>query len=318
MQDLRLVLIILGVIAIAVLVIHGFWSNKKNQVKPLDDKPLNKVDHTAKDSQGFDSDGIGSKRVIKVSEPSSKAEFSKVDVATDKIEPQFDSSFGEVDKSSVVDDLSDNAVPEVSIAIDNTDKVLEQVSAGEDKHETIKSDDLVVTTAKTEPVLASGDQQNAEPQSVNQSSEEQVFVLNVMAAEDKPINGAVLLQELLTLGFKFGEMDIFHRHVDSAGKGPVIFSLTNIVKPGTFDIDNMEQFQTPGVSLFMMYPCANQASVNYAMMLNAAEHLAQAVNGAVFNGAREQLTADMIAEDKACIVRLEQMALQKQSMQKQQ
>ena len=64
MQDLRLVLIILGFIAIVALITHGLWSNKKNQVKPLKDKPLSKVDANVKDKQGFDLDGIGEKRVV--------------------------------------------------------------------------------------------------------------------------------------------------------------------------------------------------------------------------------------------------------------
>ena len=64
MQDLRLVLIILGFMAIAALIAHGLWSNKKNQVKPLKDKPLDKLDQNLKDRQGFDLDGIGEKRVV--------------------------------------------------------------------------------------------------------------------------------------------------------------------------------------------------------------------------------------------------------------
>ena len=42
-------------------------------------------------------------------------------------------------------------------------------------------------------------------------------------------------------------MNIFHRHVDNAGNGKVLFSIANMLKPGVFDPDNMEQFSTQGV-----------------------------------------------------------------------
>ncbi|MFC4699097.1 cell division protein ZipA [Glaciecola siphonariae] len=102
-----------------------------------------------------------------------------------------------------------------------------------------------------------------------------VLVLNVRASNDNPISGAALLPMLLTLGFKFGEHDIFHRHVNTNGKGPILFSLTNMFKPGVFDIDNIENFTTYGVSLFMMLPIEGDAQQVFNMMHNAARKIAE-------------------------------------------
>ncbi|MCU7554292.1 cell division protein ZipA [Alteromonas sp. ASW11-19] len=122
------------------------------------------------------------------------------------------------------------------------------------------------------------------------AGEQEVLVLNVRAPEDEPISGAALLPMLLTLGFKFGEQDIFHRHVNSNGKGPVLFSLANMFKPGVFDIDNLETFTTHGVSLFMILPIEGDPHQVFNMMHNAARKIADEFNAQVLDGRRSVLT----------------------------
>lgn len=120
--------------------------------------------------------------------------------------------------------------------------------------------------------------------------QQEVLVLNVKAPEDNPISGAALLPMLLTLGFKFGDQDIFHRHVNSNGKGPVLFSLANMFKPGVFDIDNLENFNTQGVSLFMMLPIEGDPHQVFNMMHNAARKISEEFSAVVLDGRRNPLT----------------------------
>ncbi|WP_100657137.1 cell division protein ZipA [Alteromonas flava] len=130
-------------------------------------------------------------------------------------------------------------------------------------------------------------------QSVESSSpapEQEVLVLNVRAPQGEEIPGAALLPMLLTLGFKFGDQDIFHRHVNSNGKGPVLFSLANMFKPGVFDIDNLENFTTQGVSLFMILPIEGDPHQVFNMMHNAARKLADEFAGQILDGRRSVLT----------------------------
>ncbi|MFT6413921.1 MAG: cell division protein ZipA [Glaciecola sp.] len=117
-----------------------------------------------------------------------------------------------------------------------------------------------------------------------------VLVINIRAPEDREISGAALLPMLLTLGLKFGEQDIFHRHVNTNGKGPVLFSLANLFKPGVFDIDNIETFSTRGLSLFMMLPIEGDAQQVFNMMHNAARKLAEEFSCQILDGGRGLLT----------------------------
>jgi len=130
----------------------------------------------------------------------------------------------------------------------------------------------------------------AEPTEKPASQEQEVLVLNVRADEENPLSGAALLPLLLTLGFKFGDQDIFHRHVNANGKGPVLFSLANMVKPGVFELDNLENFTTPGISLFMVLPIEGDPHQVFNMMHNAARKIADEFGAQVLDGRRSVLT----------------------------
>ena len=120
--------------------------------------------------------------------------------------------------------------------------------------------------------------------------EPEVIVFSVITPENQVISGAALLPCLLTLGMKFGEMDIFHRYQDNAGNGKATFSLANMMNPGTFDLDNMETFSTQGVSLFMTLPNVGDAFKVFEQMLAAAKHIAKEFNGQLLDDKRSVMT----------------------------
>jgi len=120
--------------------------------------------------------------------------------------------------------------------------------------------------------------------------EPQVIILSVVMPANQQMFGAALLPSLLTLGLKYGEMNIFHRHEDNAGKGKVTFSLANQMNPGSFDLDSMENFATNGVTLFMTLPNAGDPFTVFEQMLNAAKQLAQEFNAQVIDDKRNVMT----------------------------
>ena len=142
------------------------------------------------------------------------------------------------------------------------------------------------------PQKAEKSSQNAQ----SSSAASDVLVLNVRANNDRPIEGAALLPMLLTLGFKFGEHDIFHRHVNTNGKGPILFSLTNMFKPGVFDIDNLENFSTLGISLFMMLPIEGDAQQVFNMMHNAARKLSDEFACRILDGNKVALSKQSLQQ----------------------
>ncbi len=120
--------------------------------------------------------------------------------------------------------------------------------------------------------------------------EPQVIVLSVVMPDGETMSGAALLPTLLTLGMKYGEMNIFHRHQDNAGNGKVTFSLANMLNPGTFNLDDIENFTTQGITLFMTLPNAGDAFEVFEQMLNAAKQLAVEFKGQLLDDKRSVMT----------------------------
>ena len=251
--QLRFVLIILGALVIAGVLFHGIWTIRKNDKLRQDAQAdLKDTSETGnRDDQGFDQFGVSEPRVI--AEPI----VQEAPVVEEKKEP----SFGEVEVEKEPEPVQ-------------MDFELHTQEEQEPEPESVIEEPAPVEASEPEePPVA-----------------EDVIVLHVLAHDDKSISGAALLPKLLTLGLKFGDMDIFHRHQDSAGTGPVLFSLANMLNPGTFNLDEMETANIQGLSLFMQLPNAGDAHQAFSMMLNAAEQLADEFECQVLDAQRSVMT----------------------------
>lgn len=263
-NELRLALFILIALAIGALLLHGLWTVRKNSGQKQhryypgkDDQP----DSAERSDDGFDEFGVGKVRVIR--KGGSPAEESTV---TDPVQQEPDMGQNQFD-FQLPQEPKEPELNFSAIDTDDADEVARQ------------------SQTLSEP-------ENAQSDVVDAPSE--VLILYVLLPEGREIKGQDLLPVLLTLGFKFGEMDIFHRHEDSAGSGDVLFSLANMFNPGTFDIEQMEKVSTRGISLFMTMPGPGAPLQNFNLMNNAAKKIAEEFGGQVLDGQRSVLTVQTV------------------------
>lgn len=120
---------------------------------------------------------------------------------------------------------------------------------------------------------------------------EEVLIINIMAPEGDHFEGNDLLRVLLSSGLRFGEMNIFHYHEEGSDDGPVVFSLANMVVPGVFDLGQMEDFTTPGVSLFLALPVEMEAIQAFELMLSVSREIATQLGGELKDENRSVFTA---------------------------
>ena len=122
----------------------------------------------------------------------------------------------------------------------------------------------------------------------------EVLVVNVMSRDGELFRGMDLLHVLITAGLKHGEMNIFHKHMDNDSENPIVFSVANILNPGTFDLDIMEEFTTRGVSLFLSMPSVISNTEAFEEMLRTAQQIRAALDGELRDDHRSVMTAQTI------------------------
>ncbi|MGZ9897994.1 cell division protein ZipA [Shewanella gaetbuli] len=315
MDDLQLVLLVLGAIAIIAVLVHGFWSIRKQQPKSMKDSPMAnfyKEQADNRDAEGFDNDGIGPVRVRKADEvdppvikPTLKTahavasknqqatapqttvyEETVLKAATDESAIQA-AKITDVEPTFNTDDEQQPSFSAAGPAHNETTQTAQQQSLfadDEPTNEPLNFDAPAEQVSQVEDMKVEAEQPTEKQEPLADPTD--VLVLHVVAKEGELLQGAELLPALLGLNFKFGDMDIFHRHIDNAGTGNVLFSLANMVKPGIFDPDNMEQFVTEGVVLFMTLPCYGDPKMNFTIMLNSALQLADDLGAELLDGSR--------------------------------
>ena len=138
----------------------------------------------------------------------------------------------------------------------------------------------------------------ADPAATSQREElppvEEVFVINVIARDELGFPGSALLQNILESGLRHGEMNIFHRHESMSGNGDVLFSMANALKPGVFDLDEMDSTYVRAVSFFMGLPGPRHPKQALDLMIAAARKLAHELGGDLKDEQRSVLTAQTI------------------------
>ena len=159
--------------------------------------------------------------------------------------------------------------------------------------------------ARSAPAVSAVEAKESQPQ----QAAEEVLVISVICRDPAGFKGPALLQNILESGLRFGEMDIFHRHESMAGNGEVLFSMANAVKPGVFDLDDIDLFSTPAVSFFLGLPGPRHPKQAFDVMVAAARKLSQELNGELKDDQRSVLTAQTIEHYRQRIVEFERRAL---------
>ncbi len=124
---------------------------------------------------------------------------------------------------------------------------------------------------------------------------ERIVTLFVAARAGELMHGPNLVVAAEKAGMTFGDRSIFHRLVSGRPEAGPMFSMANMVKPGNFDMLDIDRVQTPGVSFFMTLPGPVSALDAWEALLPTAQRFAELMDAAVLDEERNALGRQRIA-----------------------
>jgi FtsZ-interacting cell division protein ZipA len=138
----------------------------------------------------------------------------------------------------------------------------------------------------------------------NKQQKETIVILHIVSTGNNLILGRELVAVVDQLGFTFGDMNIFHYYdKDDSTTRRSLFSLVNMYEPGYFDYKNMADFKTRGISVFASLANDRSGDNIFESMLAVTKHLAELLGCVVLGPDRSPLTEETIKQIQTQLVR---------------
>jgi len=124
---------------------------------------------------------------------------------------------------------------------------------------------------------------------------DKIVTLYLAARAGQKLHGPDIVVAAEKAGLVYGYMGVFHRLVENhPDRGPV-FSVANIMKPGSFDMANIQSMETPAIAFFLTLPAPVNALDAWETMLPTAQRMAELLDGVVLDEQRNALGRQRIA-----------------------
>lgn len=122
-----------------------------------------------------------------------------------------------------------------------------------------------------------------------------IAAINVGAADAEGLRGRLIERAAGRLGFEFSPARVFLMKSVAAEGGRDLYTLANMIEPGTFDPAVWDRLATPGVSLFMSVPLVPHPAAVFDKMADAAAALAEETGGRLLDQDHKPLNDQGIA-----------------------
>ncbi len=222
-------------------------------------------------------------------------------------QPQTDKRDGEAEaeKWVVTDEYQGDAAPELETPREDEPaeppqpEDADELSRELDQLSELVAEESRLDHAEQMPLFSTDETE--EPPPAAGSADSKVIVINIVS-QRAGFNGEDVLTAALDAGLEPGEMDIFHYSREVHGSKKSTFCMASMVEPGTFPLDKMDQFVTPGLALFLQISGGQGGVALYDEMRMIAERLAEQLDGELQDATHSTLTRQVVEFQREEIV----------------
>ena len=118
---------------------------------------------------------------------------------------------------------------------------------------------------------------------------DKIVTLYIAARAGNVLRGPDIVVAAEKTGLTYGHMQIFHRLMEGRPERGPVFSVANIMKPGSFDMATVQSLETPAIAFFLTLPAPVSALDAWEMMLPTAERMAELLDGVLLDESRNAL-----------------------------
>ena len=129
-----------------------------------------------------------------------------------------------------------------------------------------------------------------------------IIAIHATAPRGQAFYGSDILDAFSRHGLVFNEHGIYN------GMGPnheKIYAVASSVEPGTFDLNFMDRYTTPGITFFMDLDNVSEPKVAFKSMLSTAYEITKNLGGDLLDHRRQRLTEASVVEYLAQIKGIE-------------
>jgi cell division protein ZipA len=269
--------ILLGAAIILVIGIYLFGRQRKKSHSRLPLDAANQAPSFSAEDGVDDSwvDGVGPVRVVSQSDREIIEQFQQ-EIAEPSVLDR-DNPFAEsADTDASADELmQDDYQPDEEIPDESLQAATESVDTKPATHQ-----------------AASPAEQTSQPEQQPEQQAEQpvddVIAVFVMAEKEQPpIKGEQILSASYALNLQHGDMKVFHRH--SEADNSILFSMANVFEPGWFELEQINQLETRGITFFMQVNRLEDPADVLDEMLICAHRMSTMLGASLCNAHRQPL-----------------------------
>ncbi len=210
--------------------------------------------------------------------------------ATSKDEIIEEISFDELGLTEELDDLPSLKNDDIGEAMPEDLRSEFQGVSKQMREETISKRVQEAKVARSQSIA---DQSHASVVESNQK--EMIIVFHVMAHDSQSFTGPMIVQMMSELDLEYGDMGVYHYNIERFSKKQSVYCVANMLKPGTFDLDAMDLFETKGLTFILQLPGPEDELKSFNIMVEHAQRLAAFLNGELLDEHRNPITKQSIS-----------------------